>query len=94
MTGWRSRPYSDSSEPESDDSFLVILNAYSELVDYLLPETSPPRPWVRLADTASERGPGDGACFDAGSVHSVEPRSFLLFCRHLGRRPLPSSLYP
>jgi hypothetical protein len=41
MTGWRSRPYSDSGEPESDVSFLVILNAYSEADVYLPPETSP-----------------------------------------------------
>jgi hypothetical protein len=94
MTVWRSRPYSDSGGQELDESFPVILNAYSEVVPYLLPNTSPPEPWLGLVDTASESGLGDGASFDVGSLSSVEPRSFLLFCHHLGRRPLPSSLDP
>jgi hypothetical protein len=29
-------PYTDSGEPEPNDSFLVILNAHSEVVPYLL----------------------------------------------------------
>jgi hypothetical protein len=33
MTGSRNRHRSDSGELESDDSFLVILNAYSAVVD-------------------------------------------------------------
>jgi hypothetical protein len=94
MTVWCSRPHSDSGEPESDDGFLVILKAHSEVVPYLLPYTSPPGRWVRLVDTVSESGLGDGASFDAGSLCSVEPRSCLLFCCHLGRRLLASSLDP
>jgi len=86
--------YSTSGEPESDDSFLVILNAHNEAIQYLLPNTSPPGPWVRLVDTASESGIGDGTCFDAGSVYSIEPRSFVLFGCRLGGSPIPSSPDP
>ena len=86
--------YSTSGELESDDSFLVILNADSDVARYLLPSTSPSTPWVRLVDTASESGLGDGASFEAGSVYTVEPRSFLLFCSRLGGSPVPSGLDP
>lgn len=86
--------HSTSGEPESDDSFLVILNAHEEAVHYLLPNISPPGPWVRLVDTASASGLGGGASFEPGSLYPVEPRSFLLFsCRSNGS-PAPSSLDP
>jgi hypothetical protein len=94
MTVWRSRPYTDFGVPEPNDSFLVILNANSEVAHYSLPDTSLPGRWVRLVDTVSESGLGDGASFDTGSLYSVEQQSSLLFCRHLGRRLLPSSLDP
>ncbi len=86
--------HSTSGELESDDSFLVILNARDEAVQYLLPNISPPGFWVRLVDTASESGLGDGASFGAASLYSVEPRSCLLFCCLRGGSPLPSSLEP
>jgi isoamylase len=79
--------HSMSGEPESDDSFLVILNADSEAVSYLLPETSPPGPWIKLVDTAKESGVGDEAPFAAGSRYTVEPQSFLLFGRPHGGSP-------
>jgi hypothetical protein len=92
MTVWCSRPHLDSGEPEPNDSFLVILNARSEVIPYSLPDTPLPERRVRLVDTVSEFGLGDGASFDVDSLYAVDPRSFLLFCRHFGRSPLPSSL--
>ncbi len=86
--------HSTSGELESDDSFLVILNAHTEPVHYLLPETSPSGPWVRLVDTASESGLGDGAAFAAGARYSVEPRSFVLFCCRCSSSPVSSGLEP
>ncbi len=86
--------YSTSGEPESDDSFLVILNAHNEEVQYLLPTTSPPGPWVRLVDTTRESGLGGGTCFEAGSLYPVEPRSFVLFGCGPGGSPIPSSRDP
>jgi glycogen debranching enzyme GlgX len=79
--------HSMSGEPESDDSFLVVLNADISPVDYPLPDTSPPGPWTRLLDTATESGLGDQASFAAGFVYSVAPQSFLLFCRRRSGMP-------
>jgi glycogen operon protein len=79
--------HSMSGEPQSDDSFLVILNADSEAVSCLLPETSPPGPWIKLVDTAKESGSGDEASFAAGARYTVEPQSFLLFCRPSSSAP-------
>jgi isoamylase len=82
--------HSTRGELEADDTFLVILNARDEAVQYPLPGASAPGSWVRLVDTASESGLGDGAAFAAASLYAVEPRSFLLFCC----RPAPSDIGP
>jgi isoamylase len=76
--------HSMSGEPQSDDSFLVILNADTAPVSYVLPDTAPAGPWIRLIDTAEESGLGEEASFAAGTRYVVEPQSFLLFCRRGG----------
>lgn len=86
--------HSISGEPEADDCFLLILNAAKEAVRYLLPSSSPPKSWVRLVDTASASGLGDGAPFDAGTRYRVEPQSFLLFSCRNGVRSAASSAAP
>jgi hypothetical protein len=49
MTVWRSRPYKDSGERETDDSFHGILNAHSEVVPYSLPDSSRRGRWDGLS---------------------------------------------
>ena len=68
MTVWRSRPYTDSGERETDDSFHGIVNAPSEVVPYSLPDSSRPGRWGRLVDAVSESRLGDEASFDADSL--------------------------
>jgi isoamylase len=67
-----------AGEPEPDDSFLVILNAHDEAIDYPLPEVSPPRPWMRIVDTTTESGFGDGASLPAAAVCPIAPRSVVV----------------
>ncbi|WP_119459310.1 glycogen debranching protein GlgX [Rhodospirillaceae bacterium SYSU D60014] len=68
-------------EPEPDDSFLVIFNAYHDDIDYTLPPVNLGRRWELLMDSATEDGFGGGEVLGAAEVYPVKPRSFVLFIR-------------
>ncbi|MGC4004945.1 MAG: hypothetical protein QM811_18275 [Pirellulales bacterium] len=42
----------DRGEPITGDTVLLLLNAYHEPLDFVLPETNPEHAWVRTFDTA------------------------------------------
>jgi len=68
-------------EPEPDDTFLVIFNAYHEDIEYTLPPAELGHRWELLMDSATENGLGDGEVLAAGTIYPVKPRSFVLFIR-------------
>ncbi len=41
----------EDGHPVTDDSFLILVNAYHEGVEFTLPESPKGRPWVQLIDT-------------------------------------------
>ncbi len=41
----------EDGHPVTDDSFLILVNAYHEGVEFTLPESPKGRPWVQLVDT-------------------------------------------
>ena len=75
-----------SGEPESDETFLTILNAHPESVAFKLPPERFGKSWGRLLDTASER-PLQPATYQAGETCRVEGRSLVLLVRRDGSLP-------
>jgi glycogen operon protein len=69
-----------SGEPESDETFLAILNAHPEPVSFKLPPERFGTNWGRLLDTASE-GRLHPRTYKAGEKCPIEGRSLVLLMR-------------
>jgi glycogen operon protein len=68
-------------EPETDDTFLVILNASNDTVDYKLPAFQSTESWECLLDTCADDGKGDGERHPPGSAVPVTAHSVMMFVR-------------
>jgi isoamylase len=80
--------YTPGGQRDIDESFLVMLNAWHEGLEYRIPTLPVTMAWELLVDTATETGFGrDGRLFSAGEVFSLKPRSFALFINRAPERP-------
>ncbi len=71
-------------EAQPDDSFYVAFNAFHEMVVWTLPAIEVEVAWRLIIDTASDDNIGDGGpVFRPGDAYEVQPRSLVLFIRHL-----------
>jgi glycogen operon protein len=70
-----------TGEPQLDDSFLLILNAFHEPVEWVIPALEVGAVWERLLDTDTDDGFVAGQFHDDKSVYTVQPRSFVLMVR-------------
>lgn len=64
---------------EPDDTFLVIMNASEEAIEYVLPELAAPCAWEPIVDTSQpelSESPGD---IQPGDTYTVVSHTFLLF---------------
>ena len=68
-------------EPVADDTFLLLLNASAEPLDFTLPDRDWAKSWVRVADTATGTVGEDGVTVKGGAPVAVESRSLVLFRR-------------
>ena len=76
-------------EPQPDDSFFVILNAWHEGVDWTLPPMSAGDRWRLLIDTESPNGLDGDRVFADGEVFPTAARSMAVFIRHADASPAP-----
>jgi isoamylase len=71
-------------EVQPDDSFYVCFNAFHEGVTWTLPAIEVDVAWRLVIDTSSDNNiGGDGLVFGPGDTHEVQPRSLVLFIRHI-----------
>ena len=68
--------------PELDDSFLLVLNAHHEPVEFTLPTVATVRRWTHLIDTSRPRLTPN-LPIAPGSQLSLADRSLSLFAGHL-----------
>ena len=73
-------------EPETDDTFLVIMNASEKVVDYKLPAFESTEGWLRILDTCSADGRADGERVSPGAAVPVTAHSLLVFVRYGDRK--------
>ena len=71
----------DVGTPETDDAFLIIINASSEPIDFILPAFKNCREWQLLIDTSIEDGFCESCGEEPGKPHPVPSNGFLLFVR-------------
>jgi glycogen operon protein len=65
--------------PEPDDSFLLIMNADHEGVEYCLPVVPSTGQWELTFDTTLRSGFARGRTFDHGALYVVKARSVVMF---------------
>ncbi|MFI5041558.1 MAG: glycogen debranching enzyme, partial [Acidimicrobiales bacterium] len=68
-------------EPVTDDTFLLLLNAWYEPIDFTLPDADWAESWVRVVDTATGQCADDDQKLKSGEELAVEGRSFVLLRR-------------
>ena len=74
-TGWR----------DVDASFLVLVNAHHEDIEFLAPQTPEPMNWAALIDTAEESGMArPGITIAPDQAFTLRARSLALFCAREG----------
>jgi isoamylase len=73
-----------------DESFLVMMNAYGDDLDFRIPELAAPMWWEPLIDTAQSGGQiSNGRIYVPGEVYRLQARSFALF---INRAPRPEPI--
>ncbi|MGD0189058.1 MAG: glycogen debranching enzyme GlgX, partial [Roseiarcus sp.] len=71
-----------AGEPETDDTFLVIMNAHHEPISCRMPSFDTSVVWELAFDTSVADGlDGGGRQLKPGDTYAVTPRSFLLLSR-------------
>jgi isoamylase len=72
--------YTPGGQRDVDESFLVMLNAYWEDIDFTMPELPRKMRWQLLADTAEPSGfVEDGGLHRQGEIFKLKGRSLALF---------------
>ncbi|WP_217213075.1 glycogen debranching protein GlgX [Streptomyces sp. AC550_RSS872] len=74
-------------QPLVDDSFLLLLNAYWEPMEFRLPDSTFGERWTPLINTADPQGPPDESEYKASTAVLVERRSLRLLSRPSRQRP-------
>jgi glycogen operon protein len=74
----------ERGEPESDDTFLLLVNASHEDVAFALPAPEPIEDWQLLVNTAVDPGFGFEERLDPGTSFTVSARALVLLVRRSG----------
>jgi isoamylase len=82
--------YTLGGQRDIDESFLVMLNAWHEDLEFRIPELPTSMAWELLIDTAEPGGMSeDGRLFSAGEAFPLKARSFALFINRVPEKPVP-----
>ena len=65
--------------PLSDSSFVLLVNAYFSIMDFVLPQATPGRSWQLLLDTAQESAEPAAETLAGGAIRSLPARTLVLF---------------
>ena len=70
-----------NGEPQPDDSFIVILNAHTDAIDWTLPTLAVGHGWTLCIDTDCDDPMTDGDAYEDGSTYPVQSRSLVVLAR-------------
>ena len=87
LSGAAGEFFTPGGQRDIDESFLVMMNAYHENLDFHIPSLAAPMSWEALVDTAQPTGcVADGTLYALGDVYRLQGHSFALF---INRAPRP-----
>ena len=94
LSGAAGEFFSPGGQRDIDESFLVIINARPEDIEFAIPALAAPMSWEALLDTAQSTGRvTDGRCYAPGEVYRLQARSFALLINR-APRPEPAQVDP
>jgi isoamylase len=80
LSGAAGEFFTPGGQRDIDESFLVMMNAYHEDIDFHIPLLAAPLSWEPLVDTSQPTGRvSDGTLYASGGVYRLHARSFVLF---------------
>ena len=83
--------YTPGGQRDIDESFLVMLNAWHQDLDFRIPTLPATMAWELLVDTTQPNGLGRGGrLFSADEVFPLKARSFALFINRAPEKPTPT----
>jgi glycogen operon protein len=88
LSGAAGEFFTPGGQRDIDESFLVMMNAQSEELDFRFPILATPMSWEPLVDTAEPTGRAAAAKrYEAGEIYRLQAHSFGLF---IDRAPRPT----
>jgi isoamylase len=94
LSGAAGEFFTPGGQRDIDESFLVIINAGPEDIDFMIPVLAAPMSWEALLDTAQPTGRvEDGRLYASEEVYRLQARSFALFINR-APRPEPAQVNP
>jgi glycogen operon protein len=94
LSGAAGEFFTPGGQRDIDESFLVMMNAHSEELDFRFPILASPMSWEPLVDTAEPTGRvADAIRYEPGQIYRLQAHSFALFIDRLPR-PMPPRRVP
>jgi glycogen operon protein len=94
LSGAAGEFFTPGGQRDIDESFLVMMNAHSEALDFRFPILASPMSWEPLVDTAEPSGRvAEAARYEPGQIYRLQAHSFALFIDR-APRPIPSRGVP
>jgi isoamylase len=89
LSGAAGEFFTPGGQRDIDESFLVMMNAYYEDLDFHIPSLAAPMSWKPLVDTSQPTGRVTGGTLYApGDVYRLQAHSFALFINRAPRQEL------
>jgi glycogen operon protein len=87
LSGAAGEFFTPGGQRDIDESFLVMMNAYHEDLDFHIPLLAAPMSWEPLVDTSQPSGlVAEGRLYAPGEIYRLQAHSFALF---INRAPRP-----
>jgi isoamylase len=80
----------ERGQRQTDDNFLLLLNAHHEDVGFLLPTVASGMAWKSVIDTSCDQNCPHTRQYDANATYPLQARSLVLFIEQERDNPLPA----
>jgi len=90
LSGAAGEFFTPGGQRDIDESFLVMMNAYHEDLDFHIPSLAAPMSWEPLVDTSQPTGRvDDDLLYAPGEIYRLQAHSFALFINRAPRNEAP-----
>jgi glycogen operon protein len=90
LSGAAGEFFTPGGQRDVDESFLVMINAYHEDLDFRIPSLATPMSWEPLVDTSQPTGHvAGGTLYPPRAIYRLQGHSFALFINRAPRQEIP-----